>query len=144
MEKRCTRPAHRVRSERLNLAAKTSPENKLLLRGGAFILAGDDCLPAESTSTDTTPALRAAGRWLVLGTAFLGWFFAGVLMSTTSLAMRPAALDLLARVGTVAREGSPELKWFAYYQCAFLFGAAAVGLVFGRLGDRIGRSAAMA
>lgn len=107
-------------------------------------MAGDDRLPAESPATDAKPALSARGRWLVLATAFLGWFFAGVLMSTTSLAMRPAALDLLARVEIVDREGSPELKWFAYYQCAFLFGAAAGGLVFGRLGDRIGRSPAMA
>ncbi len=35
-------------------------------------------------------------------------------------------------------------QWFAWYVCAFLFGAAAGGLVFGRLGDRIGRSKAMA
>src|SRR5262249_55360977 len=34
-------------------------------------------------------------------------------------------------------------RWFAWYQCAFLFGAAAGGLVFGRLGDRIGRSRGM-
>ncbi|MBI3467654.1 MAG: MFS transporter [Planctomycetes bacterium] len=35
-------------------------------------------------------------------------------------------------------------EWFAYYQCAFLFGAAAGGFVFGRLGDRFGRSKAVA
>jgi MFS transporter, SHS family, sialic acid transporter len=35
-------------------------------------------------------------------------------------------------------------QWFAWYQCAFLFGAASGGLVFGRLGDRIGRAKAMA
>jgi MFS family permease len=34
-------------------------------------------------------------------------------------------------------------EWFAYYQCALLFGAATGGLMFGRLGDRIGRSRAM-
>lgn len=34
-------------------------------------------------------------------------------------------------------------RWFAWYQCAFLFGAATGGLVFGRLGDRIGRAKAM-
>ncbi len=107
-------------------------------------MAEEDRLPAESPSTDAKPALSDAGRWLVLGTAFLGWFFAGVLLSTTSLAMRPAAIDLLTRVGNVDRKDSQELEWFAYYQCAFLFGAAAGGLLFGRLGDRIGRSPAMA
>src|SRR5262245_37323971 len=35
-------------------------------------------------------------------------------------------------------------RWFAWFQCAFLFGAAAGGLCFGRLGDRIGRAKAMA
>lgn len=35
-------------------------------------------------------------------------------------------------------------RWFAWYQCAFLFGAATGGFVFGRLGDRMGRSKAMA
>lgn len=34
-------------------------------------------------------------------------------------------------------------RWFAWYQCAFLFGAASGGLVFGWLGDRVGRSRAM-
>lgn len=33
--------------------------------------------------------------------------------------------------------------WFAWYQCEFLFGAATGGLLFGRLGDRWGRSKAM-
>ena len=35
-------------------------------------------------------------------------------------------------------------RWFAWNQCAFLFGAAAGGLLFGWLGDRIGRSKGMA
>ena len=34
-------------------------------------------------------------------------------------------------------------RWFAWYQCAFLFGAASGGLLFGRLGDQIGRAKAM-
>ena len=35
-------------------------------------------------------------------------------------------------------------SWFAWFVCAFLFGAAAGGWVFGRLGDAIGRSRALA
>src|SRR5262249_5146925 len=34
-------------------------------------------------------------------------------------------------------------RWFAWYQAAFLFGAAAGGWVFGWLGDRIGRTRAL-
>src|SRR4029078_10469049 len=35
-------------------------------------------------------------------------------------------------------------RWFAWYNAAFLFGAASGGLVFGWLGDRVGRVRAMA
>ena len=115
--------------------------------------------------------------YLVLAAAFLGWFFAGMMLSTTSLAMRSAAIDLLSRVGTIDLDRFNEFnrikqestkdqaavaplsdddekqleawrssaqEWFAYYTCAMLFGAATGGLVFGRLGDRIGRAKAMA
>ena len=34
-------------------------------------------------------------------------------------------------------------RWFAWYQAAFLFGAAAGGWLFGWLGDRVGRTRAM-
>lgn len=34
-------------------------------------------------------------------------------------------------------------RWYAWYNCAFLFGAATGGLVFGWLGDRIGRAKGM-
>jgi MFS transporter, SHS family, sialic acid transporter len=121
--------------------------------------------------------VRSTGRSLVLITAFLGWFCAGMLMSTTTLAMRSAAIDLLARSGTIDRArfqalnkllqvrrgpagtdtplaaaDAAQLKtwraaaqaWFAYYQCAMLLGAAAGGFAFGLLGDRAGRSRAMA
>jgi MFS transporter, SHS family, sialic acid transporter len=38
----------------------------------------------------------------------------------------------------------PVGRWFAWNQCAFLFGAAAGGLLFGWLGDRVGRAKGMA
>ena len=78
--------------------------------------------------------LSAGGRYLIVVTAFLGWMFAGVQMSITALAMRSAAIDLLQSTNE-ALVG----KWFAWYVCAFLFGAAAGGWLFGRLGDRFGR-----
>lgn len=120
-------------------------------------------------------SLPAAGRYIILICAFLGWMCAGFHMAITSLAMQPAAIDLLARTGQLnesqyrnmnkqvqARGKRPagavliaeevqfehwkELTsgWFAWLQCAFLFGAASGGLFFGRLGDHIGRSKAMA
>lgn len=115
----------------------------------------------------SSPALTTADRYLILATAFLGWLCAGFLLATTSLAMLPAALDLLHRVGTIDATRfdlskpppkdlpTPERelfetqlalsqRWFAFYTCAFLFGAASGGFLFGRLGDRIGRTKAMA
>ncbi|MFO0877812.1 MAG: MFS transporter [Gemmataceae bacterium] len=125
---------------------------------------------------DVSSSLTQGQRWSILVTACLGWLFAGFLLSTTSLAMRSAAIDLLDRVGMLDRalfqaynraiqtarheKHAPALtaeetaqllrwraisqQWFAYYQCAMLFGAATGGFVLGRLGDRIGRSRAMA
>lgn len=114
--------------------------------------------------------LSTAGRWLILVVAFLGWLFAGVHMSITQLSGQAAAVDLLSKsngfdaqhyleLNQRARQKSllqeseqAELdfwrpivaRWFAWLQCAFLFGAASGGLLFGWLGDRIGRSRAMA
>lgn len=121
-------------------------------------------------------SISTTGRYLILATVFLGWLFAGVQMSITSLAMRSASIDLLSRSGSLDLEKFNELnrkfkkkkfdedssvavsdeerqaiqwralaaQWFAWYICAFLFGAAAGGLAFGWLGDRIGRSKAIA
>lgn len=78
-------------------------------------------------------------RYIVLAAAALGWFLAGPQLGLTSLAMRSAAVDLL---GTT--EKAIVGAWFSYYVCAFLLGAAAGGLVFGWIGDRIGRTKALA
>ncbi len=82
--------------------------------------------------------LGAMGCALVLLTAFLGWLFAGVQLAISSLAMRDAAKDLLATTDE-ALVG----QWFGWLICAFLFGAALGGLVFGQIGDWFGRSRAM-
>lgn len=50
---------------------------------------------------DENPILAVRGRYVVLATAFLGWFFAGMVMSTSTLAMRSAAKDLLAATGSI-------------------------------------------
>lgn len=110
------------------------------------------------------------GRYLILAAAFLGWAFSGVQMSLMSLAARAATIDFLQQGrlslesplaweqlfetgGAVATPHSAaELaealkqlapKWAAWYNSAFLLGAAAGGLIFGWLGDRAGRVRAM-
>lgn len=178
---------------------------------------------------DPSTGLTATGRYLVIIAAFLGWFFGGTHMAINGLAMRTAALNLLAESsegdlneddrtqitslsvkldldkdgviqttafdnpqvqddlnpGQISRKElqqvgltkNPDVvkvlgiagdqdgvisdaeleryviddrlgplagRWFGYYVCAFLFGAALGGLVFGRIGDRFGRVKGMA
>ena len=126
----------------------------------------------SKSRSNTAKNLSKAGRYLIVVTAFLGWFFAGMHLGITSLTMGSAAKDLLQNTGlyeitsmdrdaaklklqqnqptendveslakSIAdkRLSSASSKWFGYYVCALLFGGAAGGLVFGRLGDRYGR-----
>ena len=81
------------------------------------------------------PEISFGGRVLVLVTAFLGWMFAGTIMVLIPLAGRSAAISFLGP-GHEAEVGN----WFSRYICAFLLGAATGGLLFGWLGDRIGRA----
>jgi len=180
-----------------------------------------------SSQVESAFTLTTTGKYVIIVTAFLGWFFGGTHMAINGLAMRSAALNLLyisggdelteadsARIDElktaldldddgviqtsqfsaavddgaedeVTREDLRKLglnkdpddvkvlgvpgngdgvisdaelqryviderlgpsagRWFGYYVCAFLFGAALGGLVFGRIGDRFGRARGMA
>ena len=99
----------------------------------------DDQSARQLAATKSEHELSRTGRYLVLGTAFLGWMFAGTQMGITSLAMRSAVKDLLGTADE-ARVG----MWFSWCVCAFLLGAASGGFVFGWLGDRVGRTRAIA
>jgi MFS family permease len=84
----------------------------------------------------TSATTRA--QWLTLVAALLGWMFDGFEMGIFSLVGRTAVQDLLdttdeARVGL----------WFGGIMAGFLVGAATGGVLFGWLGDRIGRVRAM-
>ena len=79
-------------------------------------------------------------RRTMLVAAFLAWMFAGLENSLFILIHRQMMLELLG-------SDTPEkliTEWFAWFQSAFLFGAAAGGWIFGALGDRFGRTRAMA
>src|SRR5688572_13485369 len=89
--------------------------------------------------SDATPAPRRAERQLALAAAFLAWMFAGLEISLFILIHRQMMLDLL---GPGVSE-QVVTQWFAWYQAAFLFGAAAGGWLFGWLGDRSGRTRAL-
>src|SRR5438034_8161091 len=80
------------------------------------------------------------GRWLALIAALLGWMFDGFEMGLFPVIARPALTELLNRHGLPLSGIDP---WYAQITAAFLVGAAAGGVLFGWLGDRIGRVRAM-
>src|SRR5689334_22665973 len=78
------------------------------------------------------------GAWLALAAALLGWLFDGAEMGVFSLVGRPALIDLM---GT--KDDKTIALWLGVITAAFLVGAATGGVLFGWLGDRIGRVRAM-
>ncbi len=78
------------------------------------------------------------GKWLALTAALLGWMFDGLEMGLFPLVARPAISDLLGTAddGLIGR-------WFGVATACFLVGAATGGVLFGWLGDRLGRVRAM-
>ena len=83
-----------------------------------------------AASRNVYPALIAA---------LLGWMFDGFEMGLFPLIGQPALRDLLGA-------GAPEAdtaKWFGAIIAVFLVGAATGGVLFGWLGDKIGRVRAM-
>jgi len=92
----------------------------------------------QTTAPDGQTVILARGQWMVLIAAFLGWMFDGLEQGVFPLVARPALQDLL-RV-----ENDKDIGlWMGYITALFLVGAASGGLVFGWLGDRLGRVRAM-
>lgn len=94
--------------------------------------------PAAPSAPKQGTALTR-GQWMVLLAAFLGWLFDGYEMGLFPVIARPALKDLLGGAGD-----DQVGPWMALITAGFLVGAAFGGLVFGWLGDRIGRVKAMA
>jgi MFS family permease len=81
---------------------------------------------------------------MALLAALLGWLFDGFEMGLFSQVGRPAIQDLLGIHGTPTAEQNGQIGFlFGVIIAAFLVGAATGGVVFGWLGDRIGRVRAM-
>src|SRR4051812_41008742 len=107
--------------------------------------------PAAPAARQINPQIsddapHGAGKWLALAAALLGWMFDGAEMGIFSMVGRPAVRDLMAPrlvdLSAVDQEARVGL-WFAIITAAFLVGAATGGVLFGWLGDRIGRVRAM-
>jgi MFS family permease len=90
-------------------------------------------------SSPTPTPSNTRGQWAALVAAFLGWMFDGFEMGMFPLVGQNALTELL---------GGPAAKaavdaWFGVIMSTFLIGAATGGVLFGWLGDRIGRVRAM-
>jgi MFS transporter, SHS family, sialic acid transporter len=91
------------------------------------------------------PVFGATNRRLgaVLLAAFLGWMFDGLEMGIFPLIARPALQQMQAAQGGVISDAFVG-HWMGIVTAAFLLGAAGGGVIFGWLGDRVGRVRAMA
>ncbi len=77
-------------------------------------------------------------QWMAFIAAFLGWMFDGVEMGLFPLVATPAIEAMLGPENLAYK-----MPWITGITAAFLIGAAAGGIMFGWLGDRIGRVKAM-
>ncbi len=104
---------------------------------------------SDSTTPGAPRDLSVRQRYVVLTAAFLGWMFAGLEIALFVLIHRPAMISLMTGdaaggLAPIAINEQAVTQWFAWYQAAFLFGAAAGGWIFGMLGDRWGRTQSLA
>ncbi len=105
--------------------------------------------PAASKPQDSEK-----GKWMALLAALLGWLFDGFEIGLFPLTGKPALKELLTKAaeatqaaGGAAFQAADIAKavdaWFGVIIAVFLVGAATGGVLFGWLGDRVGRVRAM-
>jgi MFS family permease len=88
------------------------------------------------------PAPSRAQLHLTLVAAFLGWMFDGMEMGIFPIVARPA-LEEMARGLHGAELTVFVSRWMGWATAVFLWGAAIGGILFGWLGDKVGRVQAM-
>ncbi len=87
----------------------------------------------------TASPISRSGRMLALLAALLGWMFDGLEMGLFPMVGREALRELL---GSGADPGDAD-RWYGVVLASFLVGAATGGVLFGWLGDKVGRVRAM-
>lgn len=90
--------------------------------------------------SQTSPTVTNAGRYLAVTVACLGWLCAGVQLGTLPIASLSISQDLMG----AAYDAKAAGRWFSFYTAALSLGAAIGGIGLGWLGDRCGRTKAMA
>src|SRR5438477_9280662 len=86
----------------------------------------------------------STGKWLALTAALLGWMFDGFEMGLFPVVARPALIELVGVEQRPTKEQDEAISpWNGLIIAGFLVGAAAGGVLFGWLGDRLGRVRAM-
>jgi MFS family permease len=93
---------------------------------------------ANASLASHLPTPTRGGQYMALAAAFFGWMFDGLEMGLFPLVARPALLEL---IGPEAQSNIGT--WMSWITAGFLVGAACGGLLFGWLGDRVGRVRAM-
>ena len=96
---------------------------------------------SDESASDNTPWWKLMNRyhWFVLVVAALGWLFDCLDQQLFTLARTPAMSDLLS-----VPESDPNVGlWGGYATSIFIIGWATGGLIFGSLGDKIGRAKTM-
>jgi MFS family permease len=91
------------------------------------------------SSVPSRPPATGFAQFATLAAALLGWMFDGFEMGLFPLIGKPALKDLLG--AAVSKEEVDQ--WFGVIMAVFLVGAASGGVLFGWLGDKIGRVRAM-
>jgi MFS transporter, SHS family, sialic acid transporter len=94
--------------------------------------------PPKSIDPSEGSGITTRGQWMALAAALLGWMFDGAEMGVFSMVGRQAIADLLQTTDEAVLG-----RWFGVITAGFLIGAATGGVLFGWLGDRIGRVRAM-
>lgn len=93
-------------------------------------------LPQARRLQELTPAQWRSGL-----AAWLGWLFDGLDMHLYTLVAAPFVMELLGAASVTDAAVRAKSSWI---QAAFLMGWAMGGGLFGRVGDRLGRSRALA
>src|SRR5262245_677719 len=82
-------------------------------------------------------------HWFVLFVCALGWLFDTMDQQLFNLARRPAIIDLLKVSASDPTASGKIAEYAGYVTTIFILGWASGGVLFGILGDRIGRAKTM-